>query len=198
MYFNYYSNKPNKTITMTIINNDSHNNNHRIRPNLIVDTSTEEEYIITTTTPHQIQEPQPTPPTHQTLPIPEYCTSRDRVIKLIAVLFISIIGILIILFDWYIEVPYFKVKAVFRFLTTTTYSVVILTSSIDECLCLTTMSLPPQYPQYTNAKIKFCKLVNNVSVIVSYIDIAIVGLYYVNGTASHYKIIYGLVKIFLS
>lgn len=173
---------------MTIINN----NNHRIRPNLIVDTSTEEEYIITTTTPHQIQEPHPT---HPTSPIPEYCTSRDRVIKLIAVLFISIIGILIILFDWYIEVPHFKVKAVFRFLTTTTYSVVLLTSSIDECLCLTTMALPPQYPQYTNAKIKFCKLVNNVSVIVSYIDI---GLYYVNGTAQHYKIIYGLVKIFLS
>lgn len=175
---------------MTIINNDS----HRIRPNLIVDTSTEEEDVVQMQ--GQIQEPQPTPPTHPT--IPEYCTSRDSVIKLIAVLFISIIGILIILFDWYIEVPHFKVKAVFRFLTTTTYSVVILTSSIDECLCLTTMSLPPQYPQYTNAKIKFCKLVNNVSVIVSYIDIAIVGLYYLAGTAQHYKIIYGIVKIFLS
>ena len=186
---------------MTIINNDSHNNNHRIRPNLIVDTSTEEEDAVQMQDQmqdqmqNQIQEPHPT---HPTPPIPEYCTSRDRVIKLIAVIFISIIGILIILFDWYIEVPHFKVKAVFRFLTTTTYSVVILTSSIDECLCLTTMSLPPQYPQYTNAKIKFCKLVNNVSVIVSYIDIAIVGLYYVNGTAQHYKIIYGLVKIFLS
>lgn len=180
---------------MTIINNDS----QRIRPNLIVDTSTEEDTPTTTTTPQPIQEPIPPPPPTP-IPmqehIPEYCTSRDRFIKLVAVLFISIIGILIILFDWYIEVPHFKVKAVFRFLTTTTYSVVILTSSIDECLCLTVISSPTQY---TNSKIKFCKLVNNVSVIVSYIDIAIVGLYYLDGTDQHYyKIIYGIVKIFLS
>jgi hypothetical protein len=162
---------------MTIIDS------HRIRPNLMVDTSTEEDTI---PTPISIQE-------H----IPEYCTSRDRFIKLVAVLFISIIGILIILVDWYIEVSHFKVKAVFRFLTTTTYSVVILTSSIDECLCLTVISSPRQY---TNTKIKFCKLVNNASVIVSYIDITneMIRLY-LDGTAQHYyKIIYGLVKIFLS
>jgi len=62
----------------------------------------------------------------------QYCPKRDIVIKCVAISLITLINALLLAFDWYFQMVYFKLYVVIRFIITIYYGVVLIIMDLDS------------------------------------------------------------------